>query len=1049
MSKYLFDAFVFDLDGVITKTALVHSSAWKKMFEDFLKEREKKHGEPFKEFSHQEDYLPYVDGKPRYKGVASFLESRGINIPFGDPADTAGMETVCALGNRKDIAFREILETDGIGVYPSTITLIKELKSRGIKVGVASSSKNCKPVLEGAGLLDLFETRVDGVVSAELGLHGKPEPDIFTVACDNMGVTYDKAVIVEDAVSGVQAGRNGRFGLTLGIAKEENRDELKANGADIVVEDMSEITLDDIQEWFKKGIEDDMWQISYVVYNKEKERTRETLCAVGNGYLGTRGSAEECKSNKVNYPATYIAGVYNRLSSEVAGRTIYNEDFVNAPNWTHINFKIGDGEWFDYNAADIINFEKKLNFKTGEFSRKYIVKGEGGRETSIKSYRIASMKNPHLCAIKYKITPLNYSDSITVESSLDGNIKNEGVERYKELNCAHLSPVSQSAEKNVSRLLVETTQSKIKIAESAVLFVTKNSETINPPIENDILAGAVSSSFTLDLKQNDTLCVDKIVSIHTSNDAGIDDAMLSSGKSLENQKSYDGIYKESAAKWADLWKEIDVKITGDRFAQKLIRMHLFHILATSSPHNSDIDAGIPARGLNGEAYRGHIFWDELFILPLYNAHFPEVSKANLMYRYRRLDAARKYAKEHGYRGSMFPWQSGSTGEEETQVVHLNPLTGEWGDDYSSFQRHVSLAVAANIWEYYNSTGDMDFMRDYGAEMLFEICRFVESKSVLNEATGRYEIKNVMGPDEYHEHHSNCPGGGLKDNSYTNIMAAWALERAFDVLDALGEDAKNSVMKKINLLAAELDRWEKIRRGLNLVIKDGVLAQFDGYFELKELDWDSYRAKYGNIHRMDRILKSEGKTPDDYKIAKQADTLMAFYNLDTETIKNIMAGLGYDAGDDFLRKNYDYYIQRTSHGSTLSKIAHAALSAYMGEQKQSWDLYMDALQSDYTDVQGGTTGEGIHTGAMAGTVLLAMNIYAGVDFRGRILKINPALPEHWGSISFKASFKGDRYSFVIKRNSVDLTIESANPEIAVIAGGKQLTLSANKRHMIKI
>ena len=341
------------------------------------------------------------------------------------------------------------------------------------------------------------------------------------------------------------------------------------------------------------------------------------------------------------------------------------------------------------------------------------------------------------------------------------------------------------------------------------------------------------------------------------------------------------------------------------------------------------------------------------------------------------------------------------------------------------------------------------MREYGAEMLFEICRFVESKSVLNEKTGRYEIKNVMGPDEYHEHHSNCPGGGLKDNSYTNLMAAWTLCRAFDVLDELGEDAKNSVMKKINLSADELARWEKIRHGLNLVIKDGVLAQFDGYFELKELDWGSYRAKYGNIHRMDRILKSEGKTPDDYKVAKQADTLMAFYNLNTETIKSVMSGLGYDADDDFLRKNYDYYIQRTSHGSTLSKIAHAALSANMGDQKQSLDLYMDALQSDYTDIQGGTTGEGIHTGAMAGTVLLAMNIYAGVDFRGKVMEINPALPAHWSRVSFKVSFKGDRYSFVIKQNSMDLTIESSRPEIAVIARGKKHTLSVNKKHTIKI
>ncbi|GAH12411.1 unnamed protein product, partial [marine sediment metagenome] len=195
-------AVIFDLDGVITRTALVHSTAWKEMFDTYLRFREDRYGEPFMEFSHIEDYLPYVDGKPRYKGVASFLESRKIDIPFGDPSDVVEAETACGLGNRKNVVFNEILDRDGVKIYESTVDLIHELKKEGIRIGVASSSKNCKAVLEAAGLLDLFETRVDGVVSAEMGLQGKPEPDIFTMACDNLGVDYDRSVIVEDAVSG-------------------------------------------------------------------------------------------------------------------------------------------------------------------------------------------------------------------------------------------------------------------------------------------------------------------------------------------------------------------------------------------------------------------------------------------------------------------------------------------------------------------------------------------------------------------------------------------------------------------------------------------------------------------------------------------------------------------------------------------------------------------------------------------------------------------------------------------------------------------------------
>ena len=239
--KPSFEAVIFDMDGVITKTALTHASAWKKMFDEYLHKREKEHGELFVEFTHAGDYLPYVDGKPRYKGVQSFLESRGIHIPFGDPSDSAGAETVCGLGNQKNIAFNEVLENEGVEVYPSTVALLNELKTAGIKLGVASSSKNCKPVLERVDLLDIFDARVDGVVSAELGLHGKPEPDIFTTACDMVGVKYANSIVVEDAVSGVQAGKKGNFGLTIGIARENNRKELEDAGADLVVEDLEEV----------------------------------------------------------------------------------------------------------------------------------------------------------------------------------------------------------------------------------------------------------------------------------------------------------------------------------------------------------------------------------------------------------------------------------------------------------------------------------------------------------------------------------------------------------------------------------------------------------------------------------------------------------------------------------------------------------------------------------------------------------------------------------------------------------------------------------------
>lgn len=252
MSRYSFDAVIFDLDGVITKTALIHAQSWKSVFDEYLRLREKRNNEPFREFTHESDYLTYVDGKPRYDGVKSFLESRGIKIPFGEPSDPPDKETVCGIGNKKNARFLEVIKANGAEVYSSTIAFIKELKKSGIRTGIISSSKNCRYILESLGIEDLFQTRVDGEVSAKLGIKGKPESDVFVTAAHNLGAVPANSVAVEDAISGVQAGRNGGFGLVIGLARKDNEAALIENGADVAMEDISEINLEWIEKWFHK-----------------------------------------------------------------------------------------------------------------------------------------------------------------------------------------------------------------------------------------------------------------------------------------------------------------------------------------------------------------------------------------------------------------------------------------------------------------------------------------------------------------------------------------------------------------------------------------------------------------------------------------------------------------------------------------------------------------------------------------------------------------------------------------------------------------------------
>ncbi|MEI6575244.1 MAG: beta-phosphoglucomutase family hydrolase [Bacteroidota bacterium] len=1018
MPIYPFDAVVFDLDGVITQTALIHSHAWKKMFDDYLHIRESRDREPFKEFTHDYDYRTFVDGRPRYEGVATFLKSRGIEIPLGSPEDDPAFETVCGLGNRKNDSFNEVLNSEGVKVYPSTVKLMHELRAAGIRVGVASSSKNCFAVLEAAGLLDLVETRVDGVVSAETGLKGKPEPDIFLIATANLDAIPSRAVVVEDASSGVAAGRKGNFALVLGIAREDNTQELLQYGADVVVEDLEGVGLDQIAQWIQQVKEEDGWTLTNYDYDPKKERTRESQMAIGNGYIGSRAAMEEAEANEVNYPGTYLAGLYNRLSSKVAGKDVENEDFVNCPNWLPFTFRIGDGDWFDSNQDSILSFERKLDFRSGLLKRTLITIDSEKRETLVIAERFASMDNPHLLMQRYTVQPLNYSGKITVKAGLDGAIINGGVERYKSLNQNHLHAIEVRGDESSQSLWVRTTQSGINLALKAYYTFTADNEQKAFEMNQQLTHNSVMGSIEFEAMTGLSYSVVKKVAVYSDKPDDTSNPTEYTQQLANETTDFETCLFQSQDAWQKLWDKMDIKIEGDRLSQKLFRFNLYHLMVSMSPHNEKIDASITARGLHGEAYRGHIFWDELFIIPYYSLSFPEVAKSMLLYRYRRLGKARENAAAVNYRGAMFPWQSGSDGREETQVIHLNPLSGSWDPDHSCLQRHVSLAIAYNVWQYFQITADLAFMNAQGAEMFLEIARFWVSKTHWNEETQRFDITKVMGPDEFHEQYPGSDEGGLNNNAYTNIMVSWMLGLVPELLEILDESGKQ-LQQRLSLTEEELAHWHNIAHNLMLDISnEGIIAQYQAYFNLKELDWEYYRSKYGNVYRMDRILKSEGLSPDAFKVAKQADTLMTFYNLDAETVRETLTSLNYSLPSDYLNKNLEYYLARTSHGSTLSRLVHARLFAMAGQAEMSWKFFSEALASDFVDIQGGTTGEGIHAGVMGGTIMVALSTFAGLSFCDGKIQLNPALPEAWDEMSFKIKYRGNTYQVVIDKTRKD-------------------------------
>jgi alpha,alpha-trehalase len=784
------------------------------------------------------------------------------------------------------------------------------------------------------------------------------------------------------------------------------------------------------------------WLLSYEGFDPDEEGLREALCTLGNGYFATRGAAPEAVADEVHYPGTYVAGCYDRLVTEIAGRAVDNEDIVNVPNWLPLTFRIGDGEWFDVRRVELLDYRQDLDLRCGLLTRVLRARDRSGRVTEVTQRRLVHMALPHVAAMEVTIAAENWSGPVEVRSALDGTVSNSGVARYQGLRGDHLVVHEQGEQPDGAIWLeVQTRQSRLFVAEAARTTLALDDRPLPGDPTLVEAEGYIAHEHRVDVQQGQRLTVEKVVALHTSRDHAISEAALAACATVGEVGGFAELMDRQAVAWGQLWRRFDLPLAGQPDAELALRVHIFHLVQTVSPNSIGLDCGVPARGLHGEAYRGHIFWDELFIFPLLNLRLPVLTRSMLEYRYRRLAPARAAARREGHAGAMFPWQSGSDGREETQTLHLNPRSGRWLPDNSRLQRHIGIAVAHNAWSYYQVTGDVEFLRFRGAPMIIEVARFLASLARFDDALDRYEIKGVMGPDEYHDRYPGAEAPGVDNNAYTNVMTVWVLCRALEILDLLPEDQARELWEQLELTDDEVVRWDDVSRKMRLCFHDGVISQFEGYERLEELDWLDYAERYGNIQRLDRILEAEGDSVSRYKVSKQADVLMIFYVLPVAEVQEILERIGYpfDAGADLLA-NVEYYCRRTSHGSTLSWVVHSWVLARL-DRRQSWELFLQALASDLADIQGGTTHEGIHLGAMAGTVDLVQRCYAGVDARHGVLWLDPILPDELPTLRFLLHYRGHRVDIVITRDHLRVQVRSAlAPPIRVGFDGEVVELS---------
>jgi trehalose/maltose hydrolase-like predicted phosphorylase len=779
------------------------------------------------------------------------------------------------------------------------------------------------------------------------------------------------------------------------------------------------------------------FQLSFDAYDPTDERRREALLALGNGLLLVRGCTPDAAASDHHYPGTYRAGCYDRLASKVKGDWVEHDSLVNLPNWLPLTFRVrGETEWFALDRVNILHYRYMLDMVQGVTRRNIVFDDDNGRRTRLQEERLVSMARPHLAAFRQKLVAENWSGEVELRSALDGAITNANVKRYERFDNRHLATVNAWAiEPDLLLLETQTRQSRIRIvvvirtrvagANFALCKTTRNTSSIATHGICTVAAGKA-------------VVIEKTAAIVTSRDPTTAEPIETAQRTARVARSFSQLRSAHRSAWIQLWHRSGIEIARADIA-KATALHWFHVLQTVSPHSADLDVGFPPHGWQ-EGYHGQIFWDDVLVFPALSVRFPNLARALLLYRYRRLEDARRAARCCGFRGAMFPWRSTNTGEEAAPSYQLNLLSGRWMEDHTRLERHIGAAIAYNIWQYYSATGDRDFMREQGAEMLIEIARFWVSIARFHPDYHRYEIKGVMGPDEFHDAYPESAEFGIDNNAYTNVMAAWTLARALEVLADLPTRHRDATYRQHRLDDAELAMWDDISRRLRLVFhEDGVISQFEGYEHLRGVDLEQLTIAHPG-ERADWVLEAQSDDANAYQITKQADVLMLYHLLPGEELCAILRRLEYDLSQDQLKRTADYYSARTTHDSSLSRVAHAGALARL-DPDQSWRFFLQSLQPDMEPCNSSTSEEGLHLGAMAGSIDVIQRHYLGLGFDLEAIKLDPALPRELGPVKLAFEYRQDDFTLEWTGSVLKITASPSNRATATVRHHGQSELLA--------
>ncbi|PWW81871.1 kojibiose phosphorylase [Prosthecochloris marina] len=752
------------------------------------------------------------------------------------------------------------------------------------------------------------------------------------------------------------------------------------------------------------------WLLRRSGYSSRPKRLQvnETLMTIGNGYLNIRGSLEELPPG--SYRGMYINGIYDGSEADV-------EELVKCPVWTDVSLWI-DGLKVSLPDCKVIRHEQMLDMRKGILHRKSRFRLPNGKIVTFATTKLVFLHKVHWGYMRVKIVPENFSGKIRVLSGLNGDVLNRGFFPGEQLKHLHLERIERG--RDLMYLEMKTREHGIRISNAASWRMVDQGGT-SVTWEPRIYGEKFTSEMILDVKKGFSYEFEKYAVVYTSRE--IPEERMFNG-TICGLKSYlrNGAYREIASHiklWEKSWQQADIVIDGDRSAQQAIRYNMYQLLINGPRQRGSIGA----KFLSSEGYLGHVFWDtEIFIFPFYLYNFPDIAKNMLMYRYETLPGAITNAERAGYKGAKYGWETATTGEDVTprfaskleRTIRLI-YTGAEED-------HIVSDVIYAVEQYFRVTGDEDFLLDYALEMVFQTARFWASRVVASGEV--FEIKTVIGPDEFHEHVDN--------NVYTNFLVKWHLRLAAILFEYFGRrdiEEFSALCRQLNLQQTEVSQWMDIsdRLKFNIDCCSGLIEQFDGYFDLKDYVITRHDRKGGPVLPQGITYRNINKT----RLIKQADVLMMFLLFP------------HAFSDEVKRVNYDFYEKRALHKSSLSHCSHAMVGLAVGNRQHAYRYFMRTALVDLEDLHGNTE-LGIHGAAVGGTWQTVVRGFGGLTLKSDRIVLRPWLPKRWRRLLFKVHWRDRVIRLEICHDNVSVFIE-ADVEIPVPCTfwGRCFTISTNK------